>query len=102
MGMNLPKRRSGTEYFDAELVGSKVTLRHWHKGDRFHPIGMPSPVKLQDLFVNQKVPQALRHKLILAEAENGDIFWVEGIRISERFQLTSATKHRLQWQSSRD
>jgi tRNA(Ile)-lysidine synthase len=101
-GKNLPKRHRGTEYFDAELVGLKVILRHWRKGDRFHPIGMPTTVKLQDLFANQKVPRALRHQLVVAETEKGDIFWVEGLRISERFQLTKSTKRRLQWQWRRD
>jgi tRNA(Ile)-lysidine synthase len=101
-GMKLPTRKAGTEYLDAELVGSKVVLRHWRKGDRFQPIGMSTEVKLQDLFVNQKVPRAHRHKLVLAETEKGHIFWVEGLRISERFQLTKGTKRRLQWQWSRD
>lgn len=101
-GISLPKYRPGTEYFDAEKVGSKVTLRHWRRGDRFQPIGMAQSVKLQDLFVNQKVPQALRHRLVVAESEKGEIFWVEGQRISERFQLTKGTKRRLQWQWKRD
>jgi tRNA(Ile)-lysidine synthase len=101
-GMNLPPHRKGTEYFDAEVVGSKVILRHWRKGDRFQPIGMPAAVKLQDLFVNQKVARALRHQLVVAETEKGDIFWVEELRISERFQLTKRTKRRLQWQWRRD
>jgi len=101
-GISLPKHRPGIEYFDAERVGSKVILRHWGAGDRFQPIGMPAPVKLQDLFVNQKVPRPLRHKLVLAETEKGEIFWVEGLRISERFQLTKSTKRRLQWQWRRD
>jgi tRNA(Ile)-lysidine synthetase-like protein len=91
-----------TEYFDAESVGSKVILRHWRKGDCFQPIGMPCPVKLQDLFVNQKVPRPLRHKLVLAATEEGEIFWVERLRIAERFQLTKGTKRRLQWRWSRD
>jgi tRNA(Ile)-lysidine synthase len=101
-GKELPKRKARTEYFDAEKVGSKVILRHWRRGDRFQPIGMAHSVKLQDLFVNQKVPQMLRHRLVLAESEKGEIFWVEGQRISERFQLTKATKRRLQWQWMRD
>jgi len=101
-GMNLPKHQPGTEYFDAELVGKKVILRHWRKGDRFQPIGMPTAVKLQDLFVNQKIPRALRHKLVVGETEKGLIFWVESLRISERFQLTKGTKRRLQWHWKRD
>lgn len=101
-GKDLPKRRTGMEYFDADQVGSKVILRHWRRGDRFQPMGMGKSVKLQDLFVNQKVPQALRHTLLVAESEKGEIFWVEGLRISERFQLTKGTKRRLQWQWRRD
>jgi tRNA(Ile)-lysidine synthase len=100
--MSLPKRRPDTEYFDAGLVGSKVILRHRQPGDRFQPIGMPTDVKLQDLFVNQKVPRVLRDKLVVAETEKGQIFWVESLRISERFQLTKTTKRRLQWQWRRD
>jgi tRNA(Ile)-lysidine synthase len=101
-GLKRPKLRQRTEYFDAELIGSKVILRHWRKGDRFQPIGIPAAVKLQDLFVNQKVPRALRHQLVVAATEKGEIFWVEGLRISERFQLTKQTKRRLQWQWTRD
>ena len=46
----------GRESFDADRVGSSIRLRHWQPGDRFQPIGMPQPVKLQDFFTNQKVP----------------------------------------------
>jgi len=101
-GLKRPKLRQHTEYFDAKLVGSEVILRHWRQGDRFQPIGMRAAVKLQDLFINQKVPRALRHQLVVATTEKGEIFWVEGLRISERFQLTKQTKRRLQWRWSRD
>lgn len=85
------------EYFDAQRVGSAVRLRHWQPGDRFQPIGMTGPVKLQDLFMNQRIPRLRRHKLVLATTERNEIFWVEGLRISERFKLTSGTIRRLHW-----
>ncbi|HYV27033.1 MAG TPA: tRNA lysidine(34) synthetase TilS [Candidatus Eisenbacteria bacterium] len=93
----MPKRSRGREVFDADKVGSRITLRHWQPGDRFQPIGMPSSVKLQDIFTNERVPRARRHQLIVAAARNGEIFWVEGLRISERFKLTKGTIRRLQW-----
>ena len=93
----LPKRRPGCEYFDAERVGSHVLLRHWRPGDRFQPIGMQKAMKLQDFFTNEKVPRPQRHKLIVATAESGEVFWVEGLRISERFKLTEQTGRSLQW-----
>ncbi len=89
--------RAGRELFDADKVGGQITLRHWQAGDRFQPIGLKSAVKLQDLFTNQKIPRARRHNLIVAEASNGRVFWVEQLRMAEPFKLTPATKRRLVW-----
>jgi tRNA(Ile)-lysidine synthetase-like protein len=93
--------KPGQEYFDADRVGSEVGLRHWRPGDRFQPIGMPVAVKLQDWFTNQKVPRALRRKLIVATTAAGEIFWIESQRIGERFKLTGRTKRRLIWRWKR-
>jgi hypothetical protein len=62
---------------------------------------MASPVKLQDFFTNEKVPRAKRRGLIVATTADGVIFWVEGLRISERFKLTKRTIRRLQWRWKR-
>ena len=89
------------EVFDADKVGLQVRLRHWRPGDRFQPIGMACSVKLQDFFTNQKVPRDRRRRLIVATAADGEVFWVEGMRISERFKLTKQTIRRLQWRWKR-
>ena len=91
------QRKKNVEHFDGDKVGTTVVLRHWRPGDRFQPIGMKKPVKLQDLFVNQKVAREQRHRLIVAEANNGQVFWVQGFRISESFKLTANTERRLIW-----
>ena len=91
------QRRSREEYFDADCIGSHVKLRHWQPGDRFQPIGMSAAVKLQDWFTNRKIPRAKRRELVVATTAAGEIFWIEGQRISERFKLTPTTKHRLIW-----
>ena len=85
------------ERFDADQVGRRITLRHWQRGDRFQPIGLAESVKLQDLFANAKVPRAERHTRIVAVAEDGEPFWVEGFRIGERFKLTPRTRRILDW-----
>jgi tRNA(Ile)-lysidine synthase len=92
-----PAKKSGTELFNADRIGKEIILRHWRAGDRFQPIGLKAPVKLQDLFTNQKIPRKQRHKLVLAET-GGRIFWVERLRISEHFKLTPQTKRQLVWQ----
>lgn len=100
-GLARPDARSGREWFDAEQVGKRILLRFWQPGDRYQPIGSPKSVKLQDIFVNARIPRQRRHELVLACTGKGDIFWVEGLRISERFKLTEQTNRRLQWRWKR-
>ena len=99
--VELPRRSLGLEVFDADKVGSPIRLRHWRPGDRFQPIGMAVSVKLQDLFTNLKVPQDQRRRLIVAAAADGEVFWVEGVRISERFKLSRGSIRRLKWRWER-
>jgi tRNA(Ile)-lysidine synthase len=99
--MQRPAPRAGAESFDAAIVGAAIRLRHWRPGDRFQPIGMSRPVKLQDLFTNAKIPAGRRRRLVVAEAATGEIFWVEGLRIGESFKLGPATRERLKWRWNR-
>lgn len=94
----LPRRVAGREWFDADRIGPGIVLRHWCRGDRFQPIGMGKAVKLQDLFTNAKISRPQRHQLVVATARSGELFWVEGLRISERFKLDKGTVRRLKWQ----
>lgn len=93
----IPPRRSGEEWVDAEALGRRILLRHWQPGDRFQPIGLASPAKLQDLFVNAKVPRDEKHKRIVAETEQGVLFWVEGLRIGEVGKVQTRTRRLLRW-----
>src|SRR6185436_7059327 len=95
-----PTFAAGVEYFDAEKVGSAVLLRHWRPGDRFQPIGLSAPTKVQDLFTNARIPRPARHQLVVATTATGELFWVEGLRIAERFKLDKRTLRRLKWQWS--
>jgi tRNA(Ile)-lysidine synthase len=96
-GLRWPRFTKGCEWFDADKIGSQAVLRHWRTGDRFQPSGMGASVKLQDLFVNQKIPRERRHHLVVAATASGEIWWVEGLRIGERFKLTPRTRRRLKW-----
>lgn len=93
----VPPCRPGRECFDAEAVGESVLLRHWQPGDRFQPIGMKHAVKVQDLLTNQKVPAERRRALVLAEASDGGIFWIQGLRIGDRYKLSRSTVWKLAW-----
>jgi len=95
-------QRSRLECFDAERVGAVMHLRHWRAGDRFQPIGMSHHVKLQDWFVNQKVPRRQRRELVIATTADGEIFWVEGLRIGEGCKVTHETGRILEFSWSRE
>lgn len=88
---------TGTEQLDAEQVGMTVILRRWRAGDRFQPLGMKVPAKLQDLFVNRKIPALERRERWLATTATGDIFWVEGFPPGDRYKVTQQTTVTLQW-----
>ncbi len=97
----LSNKKENVEYFDFDKVGKIIILRHWKEGDRFHPIGFTGEQKLQDLFVNNKIPKHNRHNLVIAEVEDDAIFWVEGLRISENYKVTDSTRLVLKWEFER-
>jgi tRNA(Ile)-lysidine synthase len=92
-----PKMRLNTELFDADKVGNVIRLRHWRPGDRFQPIGLARAVKLQDLFTNKKILRDERRRLIVGATAGGELFWVEGLRMAERFKLDKSTIRGLNW-----
>jgi len=83
------------EVFDAESIGQSITLRHWRPGDRYQSIGQAGTAKLQDLFVNQKIPRAERRQLVVAEAADGRLFWVQKLRIADWGKVTQSTRELL-------
>lgn len=87
----------GTEYLDAEVVGRQIVLRHWQPGDRFHPIGAPGPVRVQDLFTHARIPVAERRRRVLATTASGDLFWIEGLRLGALARLQPTTRLHLRW-----
>jgi tRNA(Ile)-lysidine synthase len=90
-------KNAHVEYFDADKVGAPIWLRCWRPGDRFQPIGTGSARKLQDLFTNLRVPAAERRRRVVATTRQGVLFWVEGLRMAEKFKLDEHTVRKLKW-----
>ncbi|HEX7862358.1 MAG TPA: tRNA lysidine(34) synthetase TilS [Verrucomicrobiae bacterium] len=88
----------GIEFFDAHAVGPTGTIRFWQAGDRFQPIGMNTPVKLQDLLTNAKLSAEDKRERLVAVDSRQRIFWVDGLRISELHKVTPQTERVLRWQ----
>ena len=69
----------------AAALGPSVTVRSWRPGDRMRPAGLGGSQKLQDLFVDRKVPREQRPLVPVVEA-GGEIAWVAGVAADERFR----------------
>ena len=97
-GSKPPAGTIAHECFDAAKIGGAIVLRFWQPGDRYRPIGLGGWVKLQDAFTNAKVSvEERRIRLVAESAEKREIFWVEGLRISETFKLEEGTQQCLFW-----
>ncbi|MEO0723351.1 MAG: tRNA lysidine(34) synthetase TilS [Bacteroidota bacterium] len=76
----------------AEALQWPLQVRYWQAGDTFCPLGMNGKKqKLQDFFVNNKINQFKRQQVPLLVNGNGQIIWIVGHRLDDRFKLQSDT-----------
>lgn len=83
---------------DADLLEAPLVVDAVRPGDRIQPLGMRGTKKLQDVFVDAKVPRRLR--ALTPVVRSGDeIAWVAGLVVSERFRVTERTERTavLEW-----
>jgi tRNA(Ile)-lysidine synthase len=67
-----------------------LKVRNRRKGDRFHPVGMSGSKRLQDFFVDAKVPRWERDAVPLVVASQG-IAWIVGHRVAAWAQAVDTT-----------
>jgi tRNA(Ile)-lysidine synthase len=89
--VRLTPRKTSYVYLDAAACGSRLSVRRRLPADRFHPLGLAGPKKLQDFFVDAHVPRAERDAVPLVCAARG-IAWIAGQRPAEWAKVTPATK----------
>lgn len=78
-------------YFDLDKAGDKLVVRSRQPGDRFQPLGMSQPKKLNEFMIDSKIPQAWRDQVpIVCSPQH--ILWVVGWRIDERGKVSQDTK----------
>ena len=85
-------KSSDVAQLDFDKLKFPLTLRHWRHGDRFHPLGMKGSKLLSDFFVDQKFTDYQKQVVWLLVSDDGDILWVVGCRLDDRFKIVNDTK----------
>lgn len=84
-----------TKWFDYGIIKSSLYIRTRQAGDTIVIDEKGHQKKLKNWFVDEKIPKEVRDSQLLL-AENNDILWVLGHRMSQAYQVKQSTKWILQ------
>lgn len=82
---------SNVAMLDCSKLQFPLSVRPWKEGDKMKPLGMKGSKKVSDILIDAKVPLILKPFYHVVES-GGDIAWLIGLRISEKFKLTDESK----------
>lgn len=71
------------------LRGQTLCVRSRRPGDRIAPTGLDGSKKIQDLFVDEKVPERQRNRIPLFVCGD-EVVWVPGYRIARAFAVPTS------------
>jgi len=75
-----------------DLCRGSLAVRNRRPGDRFRPAGLGRRKKLQDYFVDRKIPRAGRDNVPLVVDADDRIVWVAGHEIDAAFRVTDRSQ----------
>lgn len=84
-------KNRNTEYITGNNLDDIFILRTWKSGDKFIPLGMKEFKKISDFLTDLKIPSSDRRNFPVLLSGN-NIVWVPGLRIDDRYKITSKTK----------
>jgi len=82
---------SAMAQLDADRLQFPLVWRKWQAGDYFVPLGMRQEKKLSDFLIDLKIPFNAKADVTVLESA-GEIVWVVGYRINERYKITADTR----------
>lgn len=86
---------------DASSIAGAPRIRNVTPGDRITPLGMAGSKKLQDVFVDKKIPKAERARAAVV-VDDERVLWVVGIVASELGKVTETTARAIHLTAKRD
>ncbi len=95
-GKNIQRyKNTYTKNIDYDKINGSLQIRTRQAGDRIQL--KSGSKKLKDFFIDEKIPKTSRDDIILI-ADQANIIWIVGYRLSEAYYITDQTKHVLQIQ----
>jgi tRNA(Ile)-lysidine synthase len=73
----------------ASALALPLVVRNRRAGDRMRPLGAPGRRKLQDVFVDRKVPRQDRDRVPVVVDRSGRIVWVAGLAVADECRVTA-------------
>lgn len=77
---------------DLSKIVFPLTIRSWQQGDTFRPLGMTGTKKVSDLFIQRKVNVLDKMNVPILVNGNGDIIWIVGIQMDDRYKIIENTQ----------
>ncbi len=96
---SMPASLSVAMFDAAKVAGAGLVARNFMKGDRIHPVGMRGTRKVQDLFVDRKLPRARRERFPVVTL-GGTIAWLPGLARADCALVSNATETVLRVEAS--
>ncbi len=82
--------RGRVEYVDAQAVGERVTVRPWHEGDRFVPLGRPG--HMVKVVRALRINPSERRGMLWLVTSGGSIVFVAGQRIADPYRVKQTSQ----------
>ncbi|MDR2936584.1 MAG: tRNA lysidine(34) synthetase TilS [Rikenellaceae bacterium] len=77
---------------DIDRLRFPLLIRRWREGDTFIPFGMEGHKKVSDYLIDEKTALPDKERQLILESE-GEIVWLVGRRIDDRYMVTPDTRY---------
>ncbi len=88
----LQTSNSNIAQLDYDTLKLPLKTRFWQKGDRFRPLGMNGTKLVSDFFNDNDFTAFQKKNTVILTDNEGEIVWIVGHRIDDRFKITEKTK----------
>ena len=86
------RESNANEIVDLDKIEFPLTLRNWQNGDVFYPINGLGKKKVSKYLKDSKVSNFQKEKVMVLCNKSGEIIWLVGFRLDDRFKVSDTSK----------